>query len=117
MRQLTFALLLTLAGCASSGTQVKDSALTQFQKGVTTEADVERALGPPTATSSSSNGVRVTVYAGAHAQAKAASFIPVVGISAGGATAHSSMVSFRFDQAGKLIDYTSTHSSVDASNH
>ena len=104
-------LLAAVAGCVSTGTQVKDSALTQFQKGVTTEAEVVKALGPPQSTSSM-NGERYVVYAGAHAQAKAASFIPVVGLFAGGASSQSSIVAFRFGADGRLVDWSSTQSNV-----
>jgi PDZ domain len=109
------ALALSLAGCASSGTELKDSQLTQFQKGVTTESDVLRALGAPTATSSNSDGSAVLVYAGAHAQAKAASFIPIVGLFAGGSTAEATSVAFRFGPDHRLIDYQVTHGTTDVS--
>jgi hypothetical protein len=97
-------IVLAFAGCVATGTQVKDSALTQFQKGVTTETDVERALGPPTSTTMSSDGTRSMSYSGVHAQPKAASFIPVVGLFAGGASSQVSMVTLRFGQDGKLLD-------------
>jgi hypothetical protein len=106
---------LSFAGCASSGTQVRDSQLTQFQEGVTTESDVVRALGPPTAISSNSNGSAVLVYTGAHAQAKAATFIPIVGLFAGGATAEATSVGFRFGPDHRLIDYQVTHGTTDVS--
>lgn len=104
---------LAVGACVSSGTQVQDSQLAQFRKGITTEADVERALGAPQATSTVSDGTRVIVYTGTHAQTKAATFIPIAGAFVGGATAKTSSVTFRFDAAGKLIDYSSTQSSSD----
>jgi outer membrane protein assembly factor BamE (lipoprotein component of BamABCDE complex) len=99
--------LALLAGCVSVGTQVKDSALEQFQKGVTTEADVVKALGPPQSITTSTEGLRMLTYMGLHSQPKAASFIPVVGLFAGGADTTGSYVSFRFDKDGKLADITS----------
>lgn len=113
MRPFLFVVVLLLASCVSSGTQVKDSALTQFQKGVTSEADVVKALGPPTSTSMVSDGSRVLAYVGTHAQAKAASFIPIVGLFKGGATGQTSVVTFRFGPDHKLLDYSSTQSNVD----
>ena len=110
-----FVLALSLAACASSGTGVKDSQQRRFQTGVTTEDDVLRALGPPTAVSSTSDGSAVLAYSGAHARAKAASFIPMVGISPGGATAEATSVAFRFDPDHRLMDYVITHGKSDRS--
>ena len=99
LQLVTFALTL-LAGCVSSG-----------WTGATTEADVVKALGPPTRTTTTSEGLRVISYVGAHAQAKASSFIPIVG--AGGATAQGSAVTFRFGPDHKLLGYSTTQSNVD----
>lgn len=103
-----------LCGCVSSGTQVKDSALAQFQKGTTTEAQVIQALGPPQGSSNSMSGLRTISYVGMHAQPTAASFIPIVGIFAGGADTHTSVVTFRFGADGKLADMTSQQSDASA---
>jgi len=110
------ALLLSVAliGCVSSGTQVKDTALSQFRKGQTTEADVVKALGPPQSTMTSSGGGRVISYVGMHAQTKAATFVPIVGLFAGGASSHVSVVTFTFDRDGKLTDYMSQQSEAGA---
>lgn len=99
---------LVLPGCVSSGTQVADSALTQFESGRTTEAQVVHALGMPQAVSEQ-GGERYLTYAGAHAQAKAANFIPIVGLFAGGASVQSSAVVFHFNAAGVLQDWSATH--------
>lgn len=113
MRVLSMLAAALIAGCVSSGTQVKDAQLDQFQKGVTTEADVTKALGPAQSVSRTSDGKRILVYVGTHAQAKASSFIPVVGLFTGGATAHVTTVSFTFGPDGKLADYTSSESNSD----
>lgn len=110
MKISMLALTLLLAGCVSGGTQVKDSALTQFQKGVTTEADVVKVLGPPQSTTTLGDGRRLVVYSGLHGQVKGTTFIPVVGLFAGGASVHQSTVVFTFGQDGKLIEYSSTQS-------
>jgi hypothetical protein len=97
-----------LSGCVSSGTQIKQSQLTSFQKGVTTERDVTRALGQPQAISTSTSGYRVIVYSGVRASPTAASFIPIVGIFAGGANAQASSVVFTFGPDGKMTAMTSS---------
>jgi len=102
-----------MSGCASSGTQVQDTSLTQFQKGITTQADVIKALGPPQVQTTESDGTRSIAYVYTHAQAKAKSFIPVVGLFAGGATGQSSMTRFHFGKDGKLESYETSSSTTD----
>lgn len=104
--------LLSVA-CVSSGTKVTETNLSKFQKGVTTQADVEKALGPPQNRTLLADGRRLIVYVGIHAQAKAASFIPVVGLIAGGATGQANAVAFTFDEGGVLQSYSSSESRSD----
>jgi membrane-associated protease RseP (regulator of RpoE activity) len=108
LQLVAFALML-LAGCVSSGTQVKNAAFTQFQTGVTTESDVAKALGPPIATKTTSEGLRVILYVGTHAQA---SFIPIAGPFTGGASGQATAVTFRFGPDHKLLGYSSAQSNV-----
>jgi membrane-associated protease RseP (regulator of RpoE activity) len=102
------ALALT-TGCASSGPQLRDSQVTQFQAGVTTEDDVLHALGPPTGISSSSDGSGILIYTGSHALVKAASFIPIGALFADGATADATAVAFHFGPDYRLSNYEITH--------
>lgn len=105
---------LTMSACVSSGTQVKESALTQFQNGVTSETDVIKSLGTPQGVTKSTDGTRVLTYVGMHAQPKAASFIPVVGLFAGGAQTSTSVVTFNFGTDGKLTSMSSNQSQASA---
>src|SRR5437763_10277819 len=106
--------LLLLAGCVASGTQVAQSALQGFQKGVTTRSDVIRALGPPQNTASARGKVIVS-YIGVSVRPHAASFIPVVGLVAGGASSHTSVTMLTFDSDDKLEDIT-THENASESH-
>jgi membrane-associated protease RseP (regulator of RpoE activity) len=103
-----YALALT-TGCASSGTQLRDSQVMQFEAGVTTDDDVLHALGPPTGISSSSDGSEILIYTGSHAMVKAANFIPIVGLSASGATPEPTAVAFHFGPDYRLSNYEITH--------
>jgi outer membrane protein assembly factor BamE (lipoprotein component of BamABCDE complex) len=105
--------LLLLTACASSGTRVQDAALTQFQKGKTTESDVVKVLGVPQMTTTNSDGTRSIAYVYTHAQAKGASFVPIVGLFAGGAKGNINIVTFNFDPMGKLINYQASNSTTD----
>lgn len=100
--------VLALAACATSGKQVTDDQLTGFQPGVTTYDQVVAKLGKPTGTFVNSDGSRGITYTYVHSQVRAASFIPVVGIFAGGADTQHNMVSMSFDKSGLLKSYTSS---------
>jgi outer membrane protein assembly factor BamE (lipoprotein component of BamABCDE complex) len=111
IRVITLALLVgMLAGCVSSGVEVKPEQTANFQPGVTTRQEVVARLGNPTTVSTLPDGTVMMVYAFSAAQARPASFIPIVGAFVGGADARSSMVSFQFTPAGVLKSSSSTTS-------
>ncbi len=99
MKKTTFALLgLFLAGCASSGTNVDPKVMASFQAGKTTKTEIITALGAPNGQATLGDGTSMITYAYVHAQANAASFIPVVGLVAGGASATTQQEAFFFDK-------------------
>lgn len=106
-------LAISLTACMSGGTKVTASDLVGFQNGVTTEREVISRLGKPDTVTVSSSGERIDVYAYSKTTPTAATFVPIVGIAAGGANNHVTAVTFRFDPKGLLIDYTSTESNTD----
>lgn len=114
MHLIAFLCAIALAGCVSHGVQVSADRVSQFKPGVTTEADVVAALGQPTSITSM-NGQRLLSYAGAQAQARPASFIPIIGLLAGGADVRYSMTMFKFGPDGKLIDTSQTNGASGAS--
>lgn len=111
MKRIILVSMLTLA-CASAGVQVKREQVQDFQKGKTTWAEMVQRLGNPTSVAMSSDGTRVATYVYTHVQARASSFIPVVGVFAGGADQHTNTAIFRFDPAGQLIDYTMSEGNI-----
>jgi hypothetical protein len=108
------ALCAATASCASTGTKIETAQIQQFQKGVTTYADVVAAVGEPTSTVTDSDGKKTAVYKYAQSKIRPESFIPYVNLVAGGADVKSTAVAFRFDASDRLIDYSSTVSSVGA---
>lgn len=106
-----------LGGCVSMGTKVNEASLAQFHKGVTTEAQVETALGKPETTELDSNGDRMIAYIYSRAQAKAIDFVPIVGLFAGGATGEQTTVTFRFGPNGKLVSYSASSGKTDVHSH
>jgi hypothetical protein len=107
--------VLVCTACASSGTAVSEATASKFKEGVTTEADVLRVLGKPQNTMVMSNHHRILTYVGVSAHANAATYIPVVGLFAGGASGTNSTATFDFDPTGKLV--TLTHSSGQTDVH
>lgn len=73
-------LLFQLIGCAvSSGVKVDPALL----EGLTTEAQVLQVLGPPTQVLHTPEG-KVLIYSYLRTDVRAASFIPIIGMMAGG---------------------------------
>jgi outer membrane protein assembly factor BamE (lipoprotein component of BamABCDE complex) len=95
-------LSLLLNGCAASGVQVKEEQLAAFEKGKTTLQDVVATLGTPTGKTLMPDGSRMISYTYAQAQARPATFIPIVGAFVGGIDARSNSVVLTFDQRGIL---------------
>jgi outer membrane protein assembly factor BamE (lipoprotein component of BamABCDE complex) len=101
-----------LMGCATSGTKVTADQAAQFRRGSTTEAELIAKLGEPTATVHSANGTTVDTYVYARGTADAASYIPVVGLFAGGAKGSATTATFVFDSDKILKDYTTSSSTT-----
>lgn len=102
-----------LAGCMTTGTKVQQSQLSQFHRGVTTEQQVESALGRPEGSGLNSDGTTTLTYVYAHASPKAVDFVPIVGLFAGGATGEQTTVVFTFAKNGTLASYKASHSKTD----
>jgi hypothetical protein len=99
-----------LSGCMSSGVEVKPEQTASFRPGVTTDHEVVARLGAPTARTTLPDGSTIMTYAFSAAQARPASFIPIIGAFAGGADARSSAVTFRFGPDHLLQGSSSTSS-------
>lgn len=94
-----------LAGCAASGVQVSQSAATQFKEGVTTEAQIIEKLGNPT-TTTIANGLKTITYTGAQYRTSAATFIPIVGLFAGGTDYSVTVAAYQINSQGVLNKVT-----------
>jgi hypothetical protein len=113
MKAWSAVLVVALGGCVSSGTQVSQQAALQFKEHVTTEAEILRALGPPTGITVA-GGKKYISYMGMQSQVKAATFIPIVGTFAGGADYQMTQVMYELDANGVLekVTYSSTGSGM-----
>ncbi len=104
------ALACTAVGCVSSGTKVTQSELSDFHVGTTTEAQIVGELGQPNAVSTLADGTKTDTYVHTAAHPTAVSFIPVVGLLAGGAKGTSQSETFNFDAHGILKSMSSSSS-------
>ena len=104
--RLTAALAaMLLAGC-TSGTYVSQDQQSGFQKGVTTQAQVEAELGTPTSTGSLVSGGHRDVYVYHDDSSRPLGYVPLLGLVATG-WPHTTTVNFDFNTQGVLIDSTS----------
>jgi outer membrane protein assembly factor BamE (lipoprotein component of BamABCDE complex) len=116
MRAIVIAAMLALAGCATSGTKISEGQMATMEKGKTTYAEVIARLGAPMMATKAGDGTQMAVYSFSKSQIAGATFIPVVGMFAGGMKMDGNVVTFTFDQAGVLKDYTTSTSHIDVRN-
>jgi hypothetical protein len=89
----------------------------QVKPGVTTYQDVLSALGKPTSQSFDSLGNRTIAYTTMRTHIKAATFIPYVGLLAGGMRGDTTLVVFSFGPDGRLVAYQATDSQSNCSSN
>ena len=104
--------MFVVSGCATSGTLVSEKQTMEFQEGVTTEQEIREKLGEPTTIVTSGKG-RTLIYTGATYQTKAATFVPIVGLFAGGADTRSTSVTFIIGPDGKMQEMTRSETNLD----
>ncbi len=105
-------LIVALAGCATVGTKVTDDHLTALRPGVTTEADAVQMFGPPTVRTRQADGSVLLAYSHVDMRIRPATFIPFVGLFAGGSDTQTNTVALRFGPDGKLLDTSSSVSAM-----
>ena len=101
-RVIGLVFLAALSGCVASGTQVKESQVSQFEKGRTTISDVVEKLGAPQFQTNQSDGSKILVYNYSQVQARPESYIPFIGPFVGGADSKYNSATFTFDSSGYL---------------
>ena len=99
---------VVLAGCMSMGTKVTADQLANFKVGVTTEAEVISALGPPNNSTTHADGTKSDTYMHFATSSHPASFIPVVGIFSSGASSSTDTVILMFDAHRVLKSVTTS---------
>ena len=117
---LSGAIIWLLAGCVSSGNPsiMNQSLMDQINLDLSTKEDVRRILGQPNSTSRSSGslpfpGTTLTnveswTYSHLDVAVDGATFIPIVGLFAGGATTDVNMFTVVFDDNGVVRHITTS---------
>jgi hypothetical protein len=120
MKRLTAPALAAIffvgASPSFAGKPITAEQAASFKIGEATEADVIHALGKPAMVTADSDGVTMIAYSSYRSHVKAITFVPVVGMFAGGARADISSVVFTFGKDGKLTKYLSSGSQTNCSS-
>lgn len=88
----------------------------EYKVGVTTLADVTATLGKPNSTATVSDGTVVVSYVSSRTRVKGATFVPIVGLFAGGAKSRMVIRVFTFGPDGLLRTFTSSDTGVKCSS-
>ena len=108
---------LGLATAAMAGQPITADDLAQFKVGVATPDDVIHKFGKPLSVMKTSDGSETLIYGWTNTHAKAATFVPIVGMFAGGATGQTSSTTFVFGPDHLLMNSSSNVTNVDCSMH
>lgn len=110
MKNLPFLLAAALlCGCASVGHKLDQSKVDQIKKGETTREQVIQLIGSPNQITRDSAGRMTFQYMYVRSTAKASTFIPVVGIFAGGANIQNQITMVTFNSSNIVSDVFTTY--------
>lgn len=87
---------VVLASCVSAKYKPSADAMEHFEEGKTTYHEVVGVLGKPLTTTVNSNGDKIIVYSDMTTKVDPATYIPIVGLFAGGAKSNMKTLSFTF---------------------
>lgn len=110
MKKSRFLLLAFIFfGCATYGNQAitDQNKISQIQRGVTTKEQVRALIGDPMGVTFTENDDEVWSYLLTKTQVRAAGFIPIVGIFAGGADTQTHTLTIKYDKNGIVKAYGS----------
>jgi len=101
---------LAVSGCAttSGNENLTDAAVAQVKAGMT-QAQVRALVGEPNSVTTSGNGEEIWAYVRMETETNAATFIPVVGLFAGGASSRMSSLTVAFGADGMVKTTSRNH--------
>ena len=110
------ALVAFVSGCYSSGRKIDQSNIERIQIGKTTKQEVTSLLGAPDQLIRRGNGEVLMRYSYHRMQIHASSFIPIVGLFAGGADTQNQGVTVTVGSDGVVRDIMSSEGGMDINN-
>lgn len=113
-----FVIGVFLSGCATAGSpKVKDqNLLAKISKGVTTQDEILAMYGKPQVKKTKENGLEVWEYHYVQTEVTAVTFVPVVGLFAGGANSKVDGIEVEFNADKVVNNYTTSTGSVKSQN-
>ena len=106
MKKCLFILLiLSLVGCATTGVKVNKDNLSKIKEGETTKEQVIQLLGNPNMVNLTSDGKTILMYHFFEYKTKARSFVPVVGLLAGGGDMNQEILQVLLDENDVVEKY------------
>ena len=113
MRIFILAILavFVLGACASAGNMAikeenENSVSSRIVEGKSTKQEVVAAYGQPSSSTFTDGGNEIWTYSYAHAYATGASYIPIIGIFAGGTNIQSKTLVIMFDKANIVVRFS-----------
>ena len=114
---LVIAAAFGLAGCATSGdARVSDSSVVEKIKVGQTKDEVRATLGEPNSTTQLADGQEIWTYVYYKYNTNAATFIPVVGLFAGGGKSSSNSVTITFTKEGAVKGVNKSNNTTTINN-
>lgn len=116
MKSLLIIAAILIGGCASSGAPIKQSELSGFVKGETTHDQVISSLGKPQSVTANADGTKTLVYVHVNTKVSAATYIPIVGAFAGGATSNAKTLTVHINANNTVKDWSFTETETRYNN-
>lgn len=110
------AIVALITGCASAGKNYDSRKVTDIKKGETTEAELVGMFGKPETRGINSEGSVTLTWLYSEAHVKGATFVPLVGMFAGGVNSKTKTLLVRLDSSGKVASYDYSGGGFETSN-
>lgn len=95
-----------IQACSTEGAYLESERAQTLEQSIKSAEELEKALGTPTVAVPMEDGKTLWVYQGIYKQANAASYIPYVGLVAGGNNKKCTRLSVIVDPEGKLSNWS-----------
>jgi outer membrane protein assembly factor BamE (lipoprotein component of BamABCDE complex) len=111
-------LFFALSACATSGNPdvANQAVISKIEKGKTTQEQVRQLLGEPQVKTNLKDDTEQWEYAYVDMKLKGATFIPIVGLFAGGGNADVKGATFTFDKNRVVSSYTTSDGKIETRN-